>query len=240
MTSEVVLQTPRSSNVTSDRLHALASINDARAYLEVGVSAGDTFVNVTGMARKVAVDPLFRFDIDAYSDAATEYCAVTSDAYFETLQVDDAFDLIFLDGLHTFEQTYRDLTNALLHSHNRSIILIDDTLPSSAYSAIKDPAESVRARREAGITGPGPWHGDVFKTVFAIHDFHPGLNYLTLSDTGNPQTVVWRSKAFRREPLFNDFEPISRMDYEQLQTHMDFLRLASLEDAISQIRSSLS
>ena len=133
-------------------------MNGGKTYLEIGVNAGDTFVNVHGMNRKIAVDPLFRFDTASYSDAGTEYVTDTSDTYFETLAVGNRFDVIFLDGLHTFEQTYRRPGNALLHSHPNTIILIDDTLPSDAYSAIKDPADASApgARGDHG-TGSLAW-----------------------------------------------------------------------------------
>ena len=48
-----------------------------------------------------------------------------------SLFADHSLDLVYLDGLHTFEQTYRDLCNTLMHAHPATVILVDDTVPTS-------------------------------------------------------------------------------------------------------------
>ena len=117
--------------------------------------------------------------------------AVTSDEYFAA-NPDANFDLVFLDGLHTFRQTYTDLINALRTCPDGPI-LIDDTVPSDEVSAIPDQEESRRERSRRGWSG-SPWHGDVFKVILCVHDAHPELSVRTIDDgSGNPQSVVWRS-----------------------------------------------
>ena len=220
------------------RINTLIRGLKARRYLEVGVFKGVTFLHAD-VEHKTGVDPLFRFDKSLADKPGVTLCEVESDTYFSTLAVQEKFDFIYLDGLHTFEQTYRDLTNALLHSHDRTVILIDDTLPSDVYSAIPDQALCLRRRKEAGGTG-NAWHGDVFKTIFALHDFHPGLDYRTIVGSGNPQTPIWRSSKGWRKPQFNCLEAISRLSYFDMLKHRNILRKASEQDAIAACLADLS
>lgn len=74
-------------------------------YLEIGVSFCDTFHAVRAKW-KVAVDPAFGFTPPP-NTPEVRYCAVTSDECFGDPVVNDVFDVIYLDGLDTFEQTLR-------------------------------------------------------------------------------------------------------------------------------------
>ena len=105
------------------------------------------------------------------------------------------------------------------------MILIDDTVPASLHSAHRDRAAIARERMKLGIKD-GTWHGDVYKMVFAINDFHPSLNFVTFASGGNPQTLVWRSKGRPRAPLLDSLEAVQRLDYwrmRELEPHMALL-----------------
>jgi hypothetical protein len=117
---------------------------------------------------------------------------VTSDRFFEELDEGAQFDVIFIDGLHTFEQTYRDLVNALTHMHDGAI-LIDDTVPCDEVSAIPDQAASLARRRALGLE-ERPWHGDVWKLVACLARHPRGLDFRTIVGSGNPQTLIWRTE----------------------------------------------
>jgi hypothetical protein len=172
------------------RLNALAGgLGDARSYLEVGIWAGATF-ELVDVPVRVGVDPEPRFDLHHLPRGARVF-PVTSDEFFAA--TDATFDLVFLDGLHTYEQTYRDLVNAL-RTCPRGLILIDDVVPSDEISAIPDQAESLRRRAELSLVGT-PWHGDVFRMVACLADHHPELDWRTIVNGGNPQLVLWRRRA---------------------------------------------
>lgn len=224
-------------NRMSELTHSSRRINDLvkrltiRTYLEIGVSEGDTF-RLIEVPERTGVDPNFQFDPDTLRNSNTKLFSETSDKYFASLPIGAVFDAIFIDGLHTFEQVVRDFSNAILHTHRNSIIIIDDTRPSDVYSALPEPRDTFEFREKFGGVG-GDWHGDVFKAVFYIHDFWPGLNYCTLATGGNPQTLVWRSNRARHEPKFNNLELISRLSFFDLHRHMDILRAVSEEDGIS-------
>jgi Methyltransferase domain len=221
---------PAQHEFTANRLNRLAEALDARSYLEIGVETGVTFDRVR-VAERTGVDPAFLFDITSRADETTVLAQTTSDEFFAELPPDRQYDLIFIDGLHTFEQAYRDLCNCLLHSHQRTAMLLDDTLPSDVYSALRSPEQALAFRAAAGVDSSA-WHGDAFKVVFAIHDFHLGLDYRTIVGSGNPQTLVWRSNAGRRRPLLDSLETISRMTYFDMVNQVQTMRQSAEELAI--------
>lgn len=218
-------------NFSARRLNRLGEALEARLYLEIGVKGGDTFRDV-GVKKRIGVDPAFAFDVDMLRNDDTLFFPEESDTFFRCSHNGEAFDLVFIDGLHKFEQVVRDLSNALVYSHPKTVFILDDTKPSDVYSAIPDMEEAVRHRRQAGGTG-GDWHGDVYKTVAYIHDFYPSLNYRTMTGSGNPQTVVWRSNRFQRQPRFDSLERISRLTYFDLMNDSGFLNESPEEEALA-------
>jgi hypothetical protein len=223
-------------NFSARRIGKLARNIGARTYLEIGVSAGVTF-NAVEIEQRTGVDPNFVFNIAPYENETTHFFSETSDNFFAGLDVNAMFDLFFIDGLHTFEQTLRDFSNAMLHSKPRSIWLIDDTEPSDVFSSLPNQKDAHRFR--AASNGDMSWHGDVFKLIFYIHDFCPALDYRTIAGSGNPQTLVWRSKAFPRVPRFDSLERISRLTYFDFRDHIDLMRNTTEDEAIDACTLSL-
>jgi hypothetical protein len=212
------------------RLNRLAEAIGAQRYLEIGVQRGVTFRQVT-VPDRTGVDPRLVADLSDLENQHVRVLPLRSDVFFAGLPPGATFDLVFLDGLHTFVQTWRDLINTLLHAHHRTVVLIDDTVPVDPWSAIPDQARSLRLRAAARQPG-NPWHGDVFRVVAAIHDLHPGLDYRTIVGSGNGQTLVWRSTAGGRTPRFDSLEAIARLDWFDLQDHHDLLRAVPEDEAI--------
>jgi hypothetical protein len=206
--------------------------------LEIGVANGRTFVHVD-IERKVAVDPKFRFPHASLQSECVNLFEVSSDQYFSQHAGTEKFDLIFLDGMHTFEQTFRDFCNSLFHCHDRTLWIIDDTYPSDIHSTIKNQQEALEARKRAGGQGR-QWHGDVFKIVFAIHDFFPSLNYCTLGSNGNPQTLLWNQPRTDFRPLLNSLDSISKMTYHDFQKHLSLLNVVPEEQGLELAISALS
>ncbi|MEN9801121.1 MAG: hypothetical protein RLZ37_246, partial [Actinomycetota bacterium] len=162
-------------------------------YLEIGLEAGRTLENVLA-AYRVGVDPNPLFDAHTLPDGV-EIHSIPSDDYFARLPRRTAFDFVFVDGLHTYQQTYCDVINAFRHCP-KGVLLIDDVVPSDWISAIPDQAESLELRRQHGIDNID-WHGDVFKVILMLRDHHPELDWVTITDRGNPQTFVWRQGRAR-------------------------------------------
>ena len=204
------------------RISYLGNLNNSKKYLEIGVWGGSTFLHLQ-FPFKFAVDPCFVFDTSNFTDERTFFFEITSDKFFDKLDSNESFngksfnnedlkfDLIFIDGHHTFEQSLKDFENSLRYSHKKTLWLIDDTIPSDAYSALPDPEISRYKRKLAGLER-GDWHGDVYKTIFAIHDNHPDISYCTLMG-GNPQTVLWKAPKSERTAIFSSKSEINATDY---------------------------
>ena len=197
------------------RIDKIKALNGAQSYLEIGVCSGQTFLNVD-VARKDGVDPKFLFDVDGHRRDTVRFFEMTSDEFWATGPALPHYDIIMIDGLHTFEQTLRDFVCSLRHSEAHTVWLIDDTVPSDIFSAYPNQARSYAERQRIGLQD-FPWHGDVFKLVLALHDFFPTVNYGTIMNSGNPQTVAWYGERAGFRPIFNNLEAISRLTYFDLE-----------------------
>jgi len=222
------------------RLNKLAEAIEARTYLEIGIARGDTLLGVS-VAHRTGVDRVLVPRVRDQDSAGIALYEMTSDEYFGSLPSTTTIDLAYIDGLHTFEQAYRDLCNALAHATARTVVLMDDTWPDDEFSAIPDLGLSQRSREAAGSTG-NSWHGDVYKVVATIHDFHGYLSYATIIGSGNPQTLIWRGHPQHRVPLFAGMADIAQLSYERLVADPSFLRpteeTAAIEQCLADVRES--
>jgi len=214
---------------------ALLALYSSPRYLEIGVSKGITFHAVPA-ARKVAVDPRFRFDPAVQpAHPGAVYHQVTSDTYFGSIaQPDETFEVIFLDGQHTFEQTLRDLLNALAHLAPGGVILIDDVIPSSYPASMRSRRESIAAATAMGVNGQ--WMGDVYRLVFFIDSFFQQLTYRTVSDN-HGQLVAWREPRPAVTP--RRVHKVARLPYEQVVEDREVFRLTPLSDILVLCREQL-
>ena len=193
---------------------------------------GRTF-NALNFPHKVAVDPNFRFDTQPFQKEGVEFNSITSDQYFIQKGHEEKFDIMFLDGLHTFRQIFRDFCNSLLCAMDNTVWLIDDVMPLDAYTAHPDQGQARNLRERAGLPVGVGWHGDVFKVVFAIHDFFPMLQYVTLTEK-NGQLLIWKpAKPKYEPPVFNSLEAIERMTFFDLMAHENVLRLTKEQHGLS-------
>jgi hypothetical protein len=159
------------------------------SYLEVGVENGLT-LEAVNIRRRIAVDPYPRFRI-TWLTPRIESHKLTSNAFFG--QNNKVFDIIYLDGLHTAEQTLMDLHNALKKLSNNGVIVIDDTIPNDEFSAIPNQDEAYRLRKKESNSDDTSWHGDVYKVVCIITSFmKDSLNVATVTSLKNPKTIIWK------------------------------------------------
>jgi len=232
------------SNYSARRINALLEAMQGPArYLEVGVETGFTFFEVSAAA-KTAVDPTFMFDLEEAKqvEPTSQFFPTTSDDYFRNHWNSQMFDLIFLDGLHTWEQTYRDFCNALLLTHERSIILLDDIFPSDVFSCNRDQVEAVMMRQFMTSDPSNAWHGDTYKVIPMIQAFHPLLSYCTIITDGNPQALVWRSP---RPSITSPIPPsigalnMPALDYLWFLRNQDCYNVMNEDEALALVIDSL-
>ena len=201
-----------------DRINAISSIINANNYLEIGISSGNTFLKIDAPF-KVGVDPRFKFDYHQHVTPDILFYPSTSDSFFqEEAHSLPLFDFIYLDGLHTFEQTLRDFIFSLRFSHKKTVFLLDDTIPTGIFASLRDSRHSKIYRTLCGIK-TGAWMGDVFKVVLAIHDFFPQFSYATFPSHG--QTVIWQDLRSNFMPTWNSFSKISHLNYYDFLNYKD-------------------
>lgn len=210
-------------------------------YLEVGVQAGVTFKDVSA-PRRDAVDPKFLLETDTLASSTTRFFEMPSDEFFASA-CDKTYDLIFLDGLHTFEQCYRDLCAGLQVLREPGAILIDDTLPGDFFSSLPTLDMAIAAREEHGLSARA-WTGDVFKVVLMLHEFYPNLNYVTLRDPANPahkpNTLVWREKRPNFGPAHFGVAKIQSAGYFDLPNLEPYFRFTQLDDGLDKLFAAKS
>lgn len=130
-----------------DILNSLIDKFSYSSYLEVGTQNPHSNFNKINCKNKISVEPFPKFDgIDFVG---------TSDEYFNQLDENEKFDLIFIDGLHHYEQVLKDIDNSLVHLNENGSILCHDCLPHT---------ERMQLREDLG----GEWTGDVWKAMFIL------------------------------------------------------------------------
>jgi hypothetical protein len=207
-------------------------------YLEIGVSKGETFFEIKA-ERKVAVDPKFMFSVD---DAAklhqrSEFHEVTSDYYFGSIiRPDESFQVIYLDGLHTFEQTLRDFTNAIHFLARNGVIVIDDVVPNSYKAALADQSDSFAVK--AFTNDPdNSWMGDTYKLVFFIEAFFPTFELRTIADN-HGQAVVWRAARPRKRFAQYTAHDIARLEFLDVVKNPDVFRKQACAEIVQEFKQS--
>ena len=217
-------------------MQALLDLYDRPAYLEIGVAKGATFMPLRA-ARKVAVDPGFRFDIEAAGaeQPHAAFHSTTSDDYFARPLKGARFQVVFLDGLHVFEQLFRDLVNTLSVVAPDGVIVIDDIFPTDEIAALPDPRQAVRLRRERGIVS-NAWMGDVFRIVPLIDTLFQRWSFACIADN-HGQLVMWpRPRAAVEQRTLHQMTDFS---YERAVEHKDMFRFRPFDEIVATIRADL-
>lgn len=182
---------PRRINALLKRFHGHTS------YLEFGTFLGHTFQAVKARVR-VGVDPDNRFN-HVFTPRRTTVYQLTSDEFFA--RSDQGFDLVFSDGLHEAEQTYRDILNALASLKPGGLILVDDVRPIDFPSSLPSLAESLNAKSISGLSHD-KWYGDVYKAIQLIIVRHRDLGVAVFGNHpgGHGQALIWRVDAVDHHP----------------------------------------
>ena len=142
-----------------------------KTYLEIGVNTpaqpGYNYDSVE-VSVKHGVDP-----------AVDTTYRMTSDDFF-TNHISSKYDIIFVDGLHIFEQAYRDIMNSLLWLNDNGTIIVHDCNPVKEITQRQERASDV-------------WHGDVWKAILKLRFEVPDVIIYTV-DTDEGCTVIRKGK----------------------------------------------
>jgi hypothetical protein len=112
------------------------------AYLEIGCASNDLFNSIPAL-NKVGIDPQNGGNIRR-----------TSDEFFYTNK--SFFDVVFIDGLHTYDQVRRDIINSIKFLKPGGWIALHDMLPRTWIE------------EHVPIVSSEAWTGDVWKVAFEL------------------------------------------------------------------------
>lgn len=106
----------------TDIIIKLIKKHNYKSYLEIGVQNGKNF-HAIECEDKIGVDP------DPNSKATVH---ITSDEFFKGIAITKKmFDIIFIDGLHHWEQVFEDIDNSLMHLNKGGVIVCHDMNPTT-------------------------------------------------------------------------------------------------------------
>ena len=154
-------------------------------YLEIGCDRNENFSKIN-VQNKVGVDPLRGGTL-----------RMTSDVFFKNNI--KKFDLIFLDGLHTYEQTIKDIDNSLKILNERGVILIHDCLPKKIWNQIVPRMY-------------GHWNGDVWKAIVHSRTYNYADTYTCIADHGLGIIFKRKNKNILKTNISN-FKDLKFKDY---------------------------
>ena len=126
-----------------DLIKYLHDKNKYNSYLEIGCDKNQLFSKIN-IKNKYGVDPTSGGNIKKTSD----------DFFYDNIK---KFDLVFIGGLHEYQQVKKDILNSLKFLNEDGIILVHDCLPD---------AMSKQAVPRYRMT----WNGDVWKAIVDLRE----------------------------------------------------------------------
>jgi hypothetical protein len=143
----------------TDIINHLIEVKGYKRYLEIGVQYPESNYLKVNAEYKVGVEP---HPVGDWGNK--NIMPVTSDEWF--IDLEETYDIVFIDGLHTREQCLADILNSLNHLSEGGTILVHDCLPTAEYqTTIEDNGRD--------------WTGDVYKSIVDIKK-RDGLEIYTI------------------------------------------------------------
>ena len=175
------------------------------SYLEIGCFKDETF-NQINIKKKIGVDPVSGGNL-----------RMTSDQFF--IENKEKFDLIFIDGLHVYEQVIKDIFNSIKVLKENGIILVHDCLPRKLWYQTPTRMSDT-------------WNGDVWKAIVECRTLENIDTYTCLADEGIGVIKVKKNN----NPLNLNLSNFKNLKYKEYYTNRDSLmNIISVEKLINQI-----
>ena len=181
-------------------IQSIINKNKYQNYLEIGCDKNENFSKIK-IKNKIGVDPLQGGTL-----------RMTSDEYFKKSK--DKFDLIFLDGLHTYEQTIKDINNSLNFINDNGLIIIHDCLPRKIWNQIVPRMY-------------GHWNGDVWKAIVESRTNESIDTYTCIADHGLGIILKRKNRNILTLDKVN-FKQLKFSDY--YYNHENFMNPISFEN----------
>ena len=175
------------------------------SYLEIGCFKDETF-NRVNIKKKIGVDPVSGGNL-----------RMTSDQFF--IENKEKFDLIFIDGLHVYEQVIKDIFNSIKVLKENGIILVHDCLPRKLWYQTPTRMSDT-------------WNGDVWKAIVECRTLENIDTYTCLADEGIGVIKVQKNNNLLNINLSN----FKNLKYKEYYTNRESLmNIISVEKLINQI-----
>ena len=188
-----------------DLIQFLINKYDYSTYLEIGCDKDQSFSKIK-ISHKVGVDPISGGTIRK-----------TSDEFFKSNK--EKFDIIFIDGLHHYEQVIVDINNALSVLNDNGHILVHDCLPRTiAHQAIP------RYR--------GSWNGDVWKSIVELRT-KKYLDVFTCEIDFGVGIIQKKVNSNLLELKIDNFKNLKFKDY--YHRNKEFMNVISYSEALKKI-----
>lgn len=166
-------------------INDIISLKNYKSYLEIGCFNDENF-NKINLDNKIGVDPVSGGNVRK-----------TSDDYFNNCK--NFFDIIFIDGLHHYEQVKKDILNSLKVLNPGGVILVHDCLPN-------------KARDQMVPRSHEKWNGDVWKSIVEIRTRMNIDTYVCFADEGIG-LIINRENRNRLNINISDFKRLKFSDY---------------------------
>lgn len=206
----------------------------AKTYLEIGIQWGRCFLEIKA-TKKIGVDPKISITIKRkckyyFKDVRNifnKYYEMTSDDFFKLnsdLLIRHGLDGVFIDGLHTYEQSLKDVNNSLKYLKECGVIIMHDCNPP--FEATAYPANSIEYAERLNLPGwTGEWCGDVWKTIAHLRSTRSDLNIFVL-DYDYGLGIITKGKP--ENMLKYSTEEMQNLSYDDLQKNrINILNLKS-------------
>jgi hypothetical protein len=182
-----------------DLIEYLIKKNNYKNYLEIGCDKNQLFSKVN-INNKIGVDPVSGGNVRK-----------TSDDFFKENK--SSFDIVFIDGLHTYEQVKKDILNSVNCLLDEGIILVHDCMPDSLG-------------KQAVPRYKMQWNGDVWKAIVDLRQQENLEIYTCEIDQG----IGVISKKKNTSILKLD-KPINKLKFKDyFNNYKEYMRVISLDE----------
>ena len=182
-----------------DLIEYLIKKNNYTNYLEIGCDQNQLFSKVI-IDNKIGVDPVSGGNIRK-----------TSDEFFK--ENNNKFDIVFIDGLHTYEQVKKDILNSIDFLNQNGIILVHDCMPDSLG-------------KQAVPRYKMQWNGDVWKAIIDLRQKEDLDIYTCEMDQGIG--IITKKKNSSLLLLNKPIHKIKFRDY--FDNYKEYMRVISLAE----------
>jgi len=187
-----------------------------KSYLEIGVRGFKTF-DMIDCNKKVCVDPQPHGERNGIG---VKTIIKTSDQYFKELkQSNEKFDLIFIDGDHSFSQVKKDLEYALKHITARGLIVMHDMDPPDRHFQGNGPLPRSWKKHPMGecwraMVSRRIIEGDIEVITIQFGDVETGLTIVKKGNDKSLQKFIKEAKCWNDGP--GDYWDFLKSNREEL------------------------